>query len=265
MSNVPGELKQTLKEQYSRLKTLHRLYHLSIRGISILQRRGTQAEAHFKVEEIIAEIGEEDFDSESADKVVEEARVEAAMATEEVQSGFPLLHEQVAVSLWSWLENLIRTVAAQWIDVVPEALAIPEVANLRFKFGDYEALDPEEKRYFIVEQLEKNLAIPLRGGVTRFEKLLNLFGLSGEVAEDTRKSLWELSHIRHVIVHRGSIADKRFVEACPWAGFEIGDRVIVSDESFSRFYEAAMDYAFMTVTKRIISHFEDEEEGTSDS
>lgn len=60
--------------------------------------------------------------------------------------------------------------------------------------------------------------------------------------ESVRKSLFELSQIRNVIVHKGGKADRRLVEGCGWLGLQRGATVHVSGAMFARYRLAAYWY-----------------------
>jgi hypothetical protein len=95
----------------------------------------------------------------------------------------------------------------------------------------------------LVGELERELGTSLKQGVNRFEALLALFGLSGPIDDGTKKALFELSNVRHVIVHRRGVADKRFSDACPWMGLRPGDEVKVTSRQYERYLLAAVKYS----------------------
>jgi hypothetical protein len=55
--------------------------------------------------------------------------------------------------------------------------------------------------------------------------------MAGSVDDVTRRLLLELQQKRHVFVHRRGIADKRFVEACPFLDCSIGQPIAVDRAS----------------------------------
>lgn len=91
-------------------------------------------------------------------------------------------------------------------------------------------------------------------GVDSFEPVLDHFALSGEVDQDTKKTIWEINHIRNVIVHRRSIADRRLVEACPWLGVKIGEAIVISHKTIGCYYAAFCNYT-LAITHRLGSRY----------
>jgi hypothetical protein len=166
----------------------------------------------------------------------------AALAQREVDSGFHIVHSQAVVSLWSSLEDVIRTFVAQWLINVPETRANPPWSVLKVTVGEYEQLDDEEKAYLLVGLIEQNTAAALKGGVNRFECLLGHLGLSGPVAKKVRDSLYEMQQVRNVIAHTRGVADTRFCKSCPGFTLRPGDALLVSHKMFNRYFDAVHSY-----------------------
>ena len=58
-----------------------------------------------------------------------------------------------------------------------------------------------------------------------------------------------MHHIRNVIVHRASLADRRLVQNCPWLGLKLGDKVLVTHQSLGAYGEALAKYV-LTILER---------------
>ena len=129
----------------------------------------------------------------------------------------------------------------QWV----LTLSVEAVRKIRVSIGEYEALDTNEPYLYLVDLLQREVSAPLKSGINRFETLLEPFGLSGEVAADLRKTLFELNQVRNIIVHRGSVADRKFVNSCPWLGLQIGQSVRVCPRDFARYFVAVLNYAIV--------------------
>ena len=215
---------------------LSRILHLSIRGISFLRAMPEALEAL----EILRP--EDHPQAESLRDDIEESKKEAELAQREVDEGFPLLHSQAVVSLWTSLEDLVRTFLATWLANEPSAKQVDAIAKLKMSLGEYERLEEEERCLYAVELLERELQSPLRHGVSRFESLLQPFELSGKIDSEVQKHIYELYHVRNVLVHRRGIADKKLVESCPWLGLAPGDEVVVTHNMYGRYSKAVMTY-----------------------
>lgn len=228
------------------VEELGQLVYLSIRGISMITNVP-------RLVEVLAEI-DNSKEAEEKERHIELAKREAQLAQDEVKNGFPLLHAQAVVSLWGGLETLIKSFLANWLAKEPKAMLVSQVQKLKVRVSEYESLDNEERCSYILDLLEREVKAPLKHGVTRFEVLLNVFGLGGNVKEEIRKNLYEIYQVRNVIVHRRSTVDTRFIKACPWLKYSIGDQLTVSHESFQRYKQAVMSYAALIMI-RVGSYF----------
>ena len=208
--------------------------HLSIRGIPML--RGTP-----DIIEALA-LAQDQLSEPSTEHRIEVAKKEAELAQREVDEGFPFLHAQGTVALWGALENVIRLFIARWLENFPNALEAEVVQRLRIRIGDYERLQGEDRFFYILDQLDRDLSAPPRSGVKRFEMLLEPFDLSGPIDDSLRKTLFEMSQVRNVLVHRGGRADRRLIEACPWLGFSVGDPVTITQDAYRRYMESVGAY-----------------------
>ena len=233
-SKMPRWATQPFKDFIEHVQELTYITHASARGLSMLRAAPRLMEAVQKAEayEIKRSEGEHNIGAEEAAKRLEQVREEAKLARQEADKGFPLLYSQALVSMWGSLEDLIHTFLAAWVTNEPKAKQVDALQKLKVSLGEYEALDDEEKGFYIVELLEKELRSPLKHGVSRFEQLLDSFGLSGAVDRGVRENLFEINHMRNVLVHRRGVADRRFVDACPHLGLSVGDKVTVDRQLF---------------------------------
>jgi hypothetical protein len=188
------------------------------------------------------------------EELLASARSEADLAEREIASGFPLLHEQAIVSLWAWTESMVKSLLTAWLLNRPEAYSLAQIQRLRVSIGDYEPLDREERSFFIIELLDRELNAPLKQGCTRFESLLTPFGLSGPVQEKLARDMFELNQVRNLIVHRGGIVDRRFRANCPWLGLRLGDRFLVTQKNSAAYFESVLLY-HKTIRDRLDEFF----------
>jgi len=106
---------------------------------------------------------------------------------------------------------------------------------------------------FLLAELGRNLG--RQNGVNAFEGLLKHFDLSGEVDDQDRKLIWQTHHLRNILVHRASRADRRFVEACPWLKLNVNDYVSISHEMLRDCGSAICRYV-LTITHRLGKRYE---------
>ncbi len=231
---TPSWAIEPFKQFLSRTERLNDVLYLSMRGISGLQGMP-------KIVQVIAEI-EETVEHKDTQKELEHANKCAELAKNEIKTGFPLLHAQATVNLWTLLEALFYSFLCNWLKNKQDSLLNDPIQKLRIRVGEYERLEKEERISYIVELLDKELGAGLRRGINRFEALLEPFGLSGSVPDWVQQSIYELAQVRNAIVHRFAVADRQLVDSCPWLGLKTGDEVVVTHEMFIKYTEATHHY-----------------------
>jgi hypothetical protein len=187
------------------------------------------------------------------EKYLEELRIaeaNAAFAEKEEERGFPHLHANAVVGLWGALESSLEDFLVAILMNEPELLRSEAFSKIRIPLAEYETLEKEERMRILVEELERGQGLGKLQGVGGLEKLLAYVDLSGDVEANTKKTLWEMQNIRNVIVHRGSVADKRLIQNCPWLGLKVGDAVVVRHDSLHKYDLALHDY-LLTIIRRL--------------
>ena len=96
------------------------------------------------------------------------------------------------------------------------------------------------------------MKLQFKPGVERFEGFFNLLAIGGAVDEDNKKILFELFHVRNLILHRSSIIDQKFLKACPWRNESRGDILLINANDFDR-YRSAIESYINTVIDRLVN------------
>src|SRR5712691_7225419 len=232
----PDWVKPPLREFLAHKKDLDRVLDLSVRGIAMLRGR-------YHASKTLMEVASPDESyPDEWNKELSELAAERDLAQSEIDNGFPLLHAQATAFLWSQLEEFINKFCATWLEHYPGAWQAESIQKLKVKLGEYEALDPKDRCRWVVSLLDQDTGGPLRAGIARFEELLARFGLSGPLDAEWKKSLFELGHVRNVIVHRNGLADRRLLEACPWLPLSPGDAVKIDHARWHRYSSAVTFY-----------------------
>jgi hypothetical protein len=244
-SGMPLWATEPFHEFLRHQEDLARILHLSTTGIAMLRGRHGALEALRSVKDIFPE---DDF-KKIDDKALEHAARERDLAQSEVDNDFPILHEQATVALWGSLEALVRSFAASWLANKAGAWQVDAVKKLRIRLGDYEALEPLDRCLWVIDLIDQETSGPLRNGVSRFENLLQVFQLDGATDEECRKTLFEMSQVRHAIVHRRGRADRKLIEACPWLSLKPGDRVKITHKMWHRYHEAVAEYVLELIQR----------------
>lgn len=177
---------------------------------------------------------------------ITEIRARADFAKNEQEKGYPTLHAHALIAQWAALETFVEDLCVTFLVNNRELLTNDVFAKVKVPLAEFQTLDDEERCRFLLGEIER-LTAARRHGTERFEALLQPVGLSGPVEEDIKKSVYATHHIRNVLVHRGSIADRSLVEKCPWLGLKVGDRVLVTRERHSEYWRSLWRYSLLIV------------------
>jgi len=233
-----------LKRWVASIEQCIQLLQLSVRAISKLPHEIPLLEAVHNLESLKAEYaGKQQPSREDIDRAKELVK----FAEEERLNGFPLLHAHALTDLWSILEATIEDLLVANLLNEPETLGHETFSKIRIPLSEFQTLDEEERMRFVLSEFSRNQGAERRKGVERFEVLLEPFGLAGPVEDGVRKIIWEIQNVRNVLVHRAGVADRKFVQACPWLNLSVGDRVTINRESFDRYYHALSEYGTLLV------------------
>jgi hypothetical protein len=174
---------------------------------------------------VLADIKKE---PESERGSIKAAERRAALASSEVEAGFPTLNGFGVLALWSWLESFVVDLAVLWIQHKPGVLADLSSPRIRIEPAQLVSLKGQARARFIVEQIDRETSGSLKSGLGRFATLLGSVGFTVHLDEKARKRLLELQQVRNCLSHRFGIADQRLLAACPWIGCKVGEPVHVS-------------------------------------
>lgn len=223
---VPQYATAPLRGFLDHRKEVSRLLHLAMYGIEFL----------IGIPDAMEVVQDNDKD------LIEEAQARAELAKREVERGFPLLHAHTVVSLWGALEAAIEDTAVGIMFNEPHHLKNEALARIKVPLTQFETLDKEERIRYLIAELERGAAGAKRG-IDCFETVLRCVGLDGSADDETKKSLWEMHHVRNVLVHRGGIADRRLTESCPWLSLEPGKLVVIAHDKLGDYYNGTIVYA----------------------
>lgn len=221
-------------------REIHDVLHLACSGIGSHQLRPDIIKFLAKYDE---DHGDPGTQTAGDSTELKEAERKAALAKREIDKDFPLLHAQALISSWTALEVFIESLLTAWLENEPSARETDIVQRLKVRLWEYEQMDLQERCLYTVQLLQREVSGPLASGTTALEAQLLPFDLSGPVPDDIRKDLFEAHHVRHVLVHRRGIADRRLVEGCPWLGLSIGEPILLGHHDFGRLGLAILHYA----------------------
>ena len=221
---------------------------MSMRGVQMLTHVPHTLEVLQSVKDPLDSPEEEEQRRQEYSERLEHAKEDAEFANKELTTGFPLLHAHTLVGLWGALEAAVQDCVLGMLLNEPDLLRAERFAKCRIPLAEFELLDKEERIRLLIEEVSRQ-AQPTRGAGA-FEAILGLVDLGGSIDQQTKKTLWEMYHIRNVIVHRASLADRRLMESCPWLNLKVNNSVTISHDAHRRYYDAAGEY-LMTVIRRL--------------
>jgi hypothetical protein len=165
------------------------LVELSVNGIAMVINIP-------KILDVLEKTDSDKYTTAKSQLIRIELEEKAELARNEVDSGFPLLHAQAVISIWSGLESTVRNLVAVWFQNRPEVYKTEAMKRIRVRVGEYESLSSDEKAFYVVELLEQELGATLKNGVGRFESLLEPIGMNGPVSAPIKRTIYELSQVR---------------------------------------------------------------------
>lgn len=192
--------------------------------------------------------GKPDHDGMRAESRKHAAEI-AELAGLEQRRGFALLYAHATVSLWGSLEVLVGDVVGAWLLEHAALFEKPPISDVKLQVGTYRSLSDPELVAHIITELQRGLKSDLKQGSGQFESILDAVGLGGGMDATVREGVFYLQQFRHLIVHRGGVADRRFVTNCSALGFNVGERVTVTEDLYWQFWMAASLYA-LTIRNR---------------
>lgn len=241
-NTIPTWATQPFNDFLDHAGKLHKILHLSMHGIATL--RGIP-----KAIEVLRDTADEDEKRNYGEKRLESAKQEAVLAQSEIDNGFPILHAQTTIALWSSLESLVRTFLVAWLANIESARSCDELKKVRVKLGEYESLVGDDRNFYLLDLLEDSMGTRRSPGIGRFEALFNAFGLSSQIKGETTKTLFELYHVRNLLVHRRGIADSKIIANCPWLSLSVGQPVTITHKAFVSYYDAVGAYVLELIQR----------------
>lgn len=184
-----------------------------------------------------------------------QTRQEAELAERELDHNFPLLHSQGVIALWATLEAMHHNLLANWLMHVKGARELAEVRAIHIPAALERPVEEQDRWLYVVGKLEHRAGARQMEGVSRFEVLLDLFGLEGAVETRLRRDLLELQQIRDALVHRRGLADRKLLEICPWLEYPITSRINIHRDDFERYFASVADY-ITNLIYRVGRHFD---------
>ncbi len=260
---VPKWIAPLLRRHVDYLQETSRILSLSVMGIRRLQGEYDLERLRVEVREALSDSDAIEA-SKSAESLAEtnppqQERLERAkeiadLATNEANHDFPILHGHSVVAAWGVLDALVDDLLVEILVNQPGALRAEAFTRVRVYVGTYEALDGPDKMRFLLDALKQQKESRYKPGVAGYEELLDVFGLSGPIEENIRRTLVEMREVRNVLVHNAGVVDRRLLNRCPWVSWEMGSRLSISQAKYLEYAEAVDKY-LVGLIDRIRAHY----------
>src|SRR5262249_41344073 len=125
-------------------------------------------------------------------------------------------------------EAKAEDIAFLMLRTFPKVLDNKQFAGLSGRIVELHKLSRIKRLRLIFNSFKQKIEPSAKRGVGRFESVLEAVDLGGAVHDDARRLLFEMSEIRHIIVHRNGVVDHKFVNSCRSFGLKEGDRIGVT-------------------------------------
>lgn len=188
----------------------------------------------------------DDASSLMTEKELIKAKKEAGevedFARKQKEDGFPYLYSLALVRLWGILEAMVDDIVVDFMRRPDECKDKDLFYSLKGPLLEFATASPEQQADFLTERLKDVVKAGLQPGVGRFEAMLDPIGLGGGIDPNVRRVLFELCQVINAIVHKGGLADRRFVEACPWLNLKRNEKLKVDGIDFLLYILSAHYY-----------------------
>lgn len=175
------------------------------------------------------------------------ANFKADRARREMDDGFWMLHAHALMGLWGSLETLIEDIFVKRLVGNENLFASHDFKKFKLPISIVVESDPERIARAVLREVSKSADTGSAPG--RFERVLKFVELDGKVPDKVSHALYRAQETRNICAHRAGIADERFVEMCPDAQIEIGQRVKLEFKDFSPLMHGLHMYAAILVNR----------------
>jgi hypothetical protein len=232
---VPSWADARLTQWGDRLTELLDLVHAAAHAMWIMPNMPLVVQAEHEQEGPVDDDAAAHRESELRD-VIETAMKSVKL----IDTEFRLLYVLGSVWTWASLEALVEDLVLDALRNSPPEQLAPRLKGLKVPADIALASDPDGLIRAVYREWE--LKQGGAAGATQFETTLGLVGLDGAVPPTVGRAVFELGHVRNVLLHRGGIVDAAFVAACPWFDGTLGSEISVTHHRFEEYAYGVMHY-----------------------
>ena len=164
--------------------------------------------------------------------------------------GFPFLYTFASAQLWAILEAYIQDFVLELLRDESSVRKTKGVLELEGPLMQFIAASPaEQAEILFAKLLQKRGQRFAYDGIGGFQLVLKEVGLGGPVHDAVRACLYELYHVRNLVLHRNGVVDKKFKESGLGFDVEIGQEIMLTHARFSRYGAACAWYVLETLRR----------------
>jgi hypothetical protein len=174
--------------------------------------------------------------------------------TKELEENHCHLYNQLLITLWAITEAKIDDVILSYVLAVPSVLKKEAFTNLKCTIGDMLGGTTRHKARLALRLYRESKGGAFKRGAERFNLMLDVVGLGGGIPTKVSQHFIEMSEIRHNLVHRNGVIDKKLALACPWMKLPENHRIGI-DRSYILRLLMAIKFYIMEIDRRIMKSF----------
>lgn len=157
--------------------------------------------------------------------------------------------QNATIRLSTLLEVLVERIAILLLQREMEVFATSACPAIRCDLREFLATEESMRPEFVYRKLREQVGSSLKSDISKFDGLLQLFGLGGSYSDGMRKATIEMLNARNIIVHQFGKVDARASSAVPWLQWSPGDPLKLSLNQHGRFLAASLTIPMLIVRR----------------
>lgn len=236
-NSIYAHLKPILARHLDYIDEMHTVLGLSIQGIEGIKLLLPGLAKSYECGDM-----EPNLSEDRRNDIRTNLAARTALASEEIERGFPVLYSHATVALWSAVEAFSTDLAVGLLKYEPDLLTHKALSKVRVQLAHFHRMSEEERLTLLVGELRQSLSGAADGGIGQHNEVFVQLGLDGSLHKSIQKPLIELCQVRNVLVHRGGIVDTQLTSCCPWLETQKGSKFLVLKPGYETYWLATHRY-----------------------
>ncbi|RIS36992.1 hypothetical protein D2E60_23995 [Mycobacteroides abscessus] len=174
-----------------------------------------------------------------------------------IRNDYAEVNAHILTAVWGGLESFVEDFCHAALVMDRTLLQSGNLTKVKLA-PEVLLLSESEQVEIILSQAFNNVSADLQPGVGKFIAQLECIDLDGAVKAQTtevlRNRILYAQQFRNLIVHRGSVVDKRFVKRCGSLSYIVGDKVQVSTQLLREWFSGVVAYGLLIVNSHRERH-----------